>query len=404
MKKKIFLLITLSSCLFLNACGGTEKTDILETETVTILETEKNYISETETVNYENKYEDQFNNNEQNIVQQTAFDLMDGRVIIHDLTQLFVTNNGIVYSKGSNEYGELGNGSRIDSNEWTIVDGLSDVKGIYARENFGSSSYGDAYEYGYSEYCYALTNSGELYRWGANILSPQKLELPFKISDMHSSGRYLWFRNEDGKAYVMQSNENYVYPFDSLSEDDYIYDNYILLSDKVYYFYESDNYVKEKDSFVNSSSFESMYILIPIDTLGKTIVSANDNCLITNEGSVLYVNDDDYTVTDIGGSGYKKYQDVWGDFNYNYTAYGLFMDGSLLTRYDNQYGQLGDGTTLDYDDSWLTVKEAYFRDFYEYDDTVSALDFNNNVWVWGKGFGNTPEIIISNEMFAGEVW
>ena len=83
----------------------------------------------------------------------------------------------------------------------------------------------------------------------------------------------------------------------------------------------------------------------------------------------------------------------------------MFNSGELHCIGNNEYGQLGDGTTLDYDEDWLTCEGYAFKDFYTADgETASALDFNNNVWVWGKGFGKTPEIIISSEMFAGEVW
>ena len=133
MKKSSLYLMTLFVCLFLSACGGTEKAEI----------------SETETVNLGNEFENQSDSTERSDTQETLLDSMDGRVLIRSLAQYFVTNDGFIYAKGTNEYGQLGNGKRIDSDEWSLVKGLSDVKGVFASSSFCSF---------YNDYYFALVN------------------------------------------------------------------------------------------------------------------------------------------------------------------------------------------------------------------------------------------------------
>lgn len=401
MKKSSLYLMTLFVCLFLSACGGTEKAEI----------------SETETVNLGNEFENQSDSTERSDTQEAILDSMDGRVLIRSLAQYFVTNDGFIYAKGTNEYGQLGNGKRIDSDEWSLVKGLSDVKGVFAASDFCSSTDDDDLSHAY---CYALTKNGDLYKWGANILTPERVELPFKITEMHSAEYCCWFRDENGRGYVMPEHEDllYAFPFNSLSKNDYIVGNYVVLSNKTYYLYYKGNFTPE-EGFLQNTDFESLYHLVPVNTLGHQINFASSVHLTTNIGSVLTVideedeeeNDDTYYYTyyddipdkleckDLGGT------DIIKAYYVNSTEYCLFNTGELDCIGNNEYGQLGDGTTLDYDEDWLTCEGYAFKDFYTADgETASALDFNNNVWVWGKGFGKTPEIIISSEMFAGEVW
>lgn len=266
MKKSSLYLMTLFVCLFLSACGGTEKAEI----------------SETETVNLGNEFENQSDSTERSDTQETFLDSMDGRVLIRSLAQYFVTNDGFIYAKGTNEYGQLGNGKRIDSNEWSLVKGLSDVKGVFAASGFCSSTDDD-------DCCYALTKSGDLYRWGANILTPEKIELPIKISEMHTTDNFCWFRDENGQGYIMPDHYNdflYAVPFRSLGKNDYIVGNYVVLSNKTYDCYYKGNFTPEED-FLQNTDFESIYHLVPVDTLGYQINFASFNHLTTKTGSAV---------------------------------------------------------------------------------------------------------------------
>ena len=121
--------------------------------------------------------------------------------------------------------------------------------------------------------------------------------------------------------------------------------------------------------------------------------------LITDRGSVIGVKyrDGEMHVEDRGGAAIIK-------ASLNYTDFSLNASGVMKACGDNEYGQLGDETTLDYDDGFLTVGETIFADFeyYSPDEYCVALDDDYNVWGWGKGFGTTPCIIIETDDFVNE--
>lgn len=97
---------------------------------------------------------------------------------------------------------------------------------------------------------------------------------------------------------------------------------------------------------------------------------------------------------------------VWTGSYHGVTKFILHNDGTLCSRGSNEGEILGDGTTLDYFDDYLTVDEASFVDFivrqerYSDEFYCDALDESGNIWTWGNKFGPTPEIEIENTMFT----
>lgn len=75
-------------------------------------------------------------------------------------TVLTLKSDGTVYAWGGNRYGQLGNGTRLDSSTPIQVIGLSDIRSINAA--------------GY--YMYAVKQDGAVFRWGGwSDLHPVKL-------------------------------------------------------------------------------------------------------------------------------------------------------------------------------------------------------------------------------------
>ena len=154
-----------------------------------------------------------------------------GNAIITPYIQIILTNCGKVLSKGENMYGQLGNGERTNTDTWSEVEGLENIVGIYSLGNIGSRMY-DENAFGS---CYALNSSGELYRWGGNILTPEKVTLFSNIREVKSIGD-LYIQCESGEKYI-------IIPRFNLQHDDTVY-SYNSLPDGAELFgYGSDGYL-----------------------------------------------------------------------------------------------------------------------------------------------------------------
>lgn len=344
--------------------------------------------------------------------------VLAGYAIITPYIQVILTNNGKVLSRGENMYGQLGNGERTNSADWVEVEGLEDVVGIYRLGNIGEDTY-DKHAYGR---CYALTDSGELYRWGGNILTPEKVTLFSKIKEVKSlNSENLFIKCDSGEKYIIiprfnKNCDDSVYSYNSLPDDAELSiacsnDEYLVYSegeltvvkadglhqrgtDSISQIRQLEDEIHETVTIDNTDPIENM---IPcIGRYGTTLISEKDGHMI----GLGYDENGSLVAEDLGGKFIKK-----ASMNYNYTCFVLYTTGELLAIGDNGEGQLGDGTMTDYYDGFISIDEASFLDF-EYNSTkvryCVALDTSYNVWGWGEGFGATPDIVVLNTDFILE--
>ena len=407
-KKIVIIMLSVSMILSVVGCGQKE-----EVNTSTVNNT---------SVDSEDEVETDKNVDGEDEETISALDILDereekltGYTIITPYVQVILTSNGTVLAKGENMYGQLGNGERADSETWTEVKGLKDIVGIYSLGNIGNRSKDES---GFG-HCYALNSSGELYRWGGNILVPEKVTAFSKIKEIRSlTSNDLLVKCESGVNYIIIPRHNLnlddsVYSYETLPDTAELYgyghgtsDGYLLYYNDELSYIGMYNYVNTK-SFDQISRIEDKMqepIRVDITEKIKDIIPCGYDgtggaTLITDRGSVIGVKyrDGEMHVEDRGGAAIIK-------ASLNYTDFSLNASGVMKACGDNEYGQLGDGTTLDYDDGFLTVGETIFADFeyYSPDEYCVALDDDYNVWGWGKGFGTTPCIIIETDDFVNE--
>lgn len=259
-----------------------------------------------------------------------------GYTIITPYVQIILTNNGKVLAKGENMYGQLGNGERTNTETWSEIEGLENVVGIYSLGNVGAEMH-DEYAYAH---VYALTSSGELYRWGGNILTPEKVTMFSTIKEVKSTSEQSASTDssilvicESGEKYIIRSRFNLngddsVYSYNSLPDDAELYEccgGYLIYSDNQLSYIDVQSFNQGTDSF-------------------DEIVALEDRIVETLPGN---------------------------------------------------------GTVTEYFDGCIDIDEARFSDFI-YNSSRKyyvALDGEYNIWGWGKGFGEKPEIIVKNTDF-----
>ena len=83
---------------------------------------------------------------------------LEGYAVVRPTCTLLLKTDGNIIGRGDSSYGEMGNGERTESANWTFVEGLENVKKIYADKHFGTGEELD------SAFCYALTEDGDIYR------------------------------------------------------------------------------------------------------------------------------------------------------------------------------------------------------------------------------------------------
>lgn len=375
-------------------------------------------------------------------------DSLYGRAIITNGLQLILREDGTVIGKGINGHGELGNGERTDSEEWSLVEGLEEVEGIYALGNgFGVDWTG--YPDRWNGHCYAYTEQGDLYQWGGDLLKPVKIECISNVIEIEqNSPCFFVVRCEGGKNYLVEDystqkrTEYDVRPFDSFGKDAQLYSvygygarlntrEYVLIdnTNESWCLLDLDGTLDNTYTFsVATESVESrIQDKIDIDTGGRKVTGVIGGGLLEQD------DDGENVVLGYGVDATPVYEECT-DFvliarfmNYategqfgslkkavgiseseSWIAYLLFEDGTLISTGRNEDGQLGDGTYLDYNymDSFLEVDEAKFKDiiYQNYEgERVIALDTENNIWTWGSGFSATPKILVNNDMFLGEI-
>ncbi|MDD3361239.1 MAG: hypothetical protein PHW34_06140 [Hespellia sp.] len=104
---------------------------------------------------------------------------------------------------------------------------------------------------------------------------------------------------------------------------------------------------------------------------------------------------------DLGGSNIKKIAFLPTTTGNEHANYELFNNGTLTATGNNEYGQLGDGTNIDYYDGYITVGEGYSDIYVDNTNNYAvALDNEGNIWMWGQGCNNSPQIVVEKELFS----
>lgn len=322
------------------------------------------------------------------------FNKISGRAIIREDLQLVLRDNGTVWGKGTNEYGELGNGKRIESEDWCMVKGLENVIAIYKCGQ-----------------CYAVTKEGKIYHWGDNLLIPEEIVGLSNILSVEQVGYdCISIECEDDKQYIFIMGWNVCIPYSETEiyrvERNQNYElRFVTVNEKDVCLIELDDKVREiadESSISTKGLNEFIKNKRKIDIDASSIYEVYENGdVLTDVGSFNHINldsesNDNVEVEDLGGNGIKKYIDI------NDTEFYLFESGGIECKGNNEYGQLGDGTNLDYKDDYLKLDtEVKFIDMYvgEYGQFVAALDSNKNIWCWGRGYENIPQMIISINEF-----
>lgn len=328
----------------------------------------------------------------------------NGDIVISPGLILILTDDGHVWGKGYNVNGNLGNGKRIDSSEWTQIPSLENIVGIYASIGYGDSKRGSE-----QDHCYALDKDGCLYRWGGNIFTPETVNL---FSNIKSVNRAMGGKSrmtvecENGEKYFMvdgtySGSDDVFIPYISESEIDVFTQDFILSSGKLRYFPLNAQVVHKQSTLsISEKSMQDFYEedpehLFNVDNI--EVKSADGYFFVDKVNGELYqYNREEKTIENLGGKGMKKCRLRTSSEGSDFT---LFENGTLSTSGDNTYGQLGDGTTEDLDNASYKIVEASFKDFVTTGFFVAALDYDNNLWAWGEGYEATPKIVVTKEDF-----
>ncbi|MCI8378815.1 MAG: hypothetical protein HFH72_09885 [Lachnospiraceae bacterium] len=354
-------------------------------------------------------------------VSEYVFDIegqLDGNAIIRPNCMLLLKSDGTVVGKGDSSFGELGNGERTGCNSWTTVSDLNGVKKIYATIGVGTSNSEIDRKY---DFCYALSKDGNLYRWGGNILKPE--------SFLHDVENFICCGMDSDTFLVEYSDGHKDMIISSTISTSIIDITKIIKNCKILY---ADAYhlvIKEIDSGMTyhvdleidsdkevaidekHSIYRSECKEIARCKLGAHINKVGGVCydriyVISEKGAVrsfVIKNGSISSKEGWSGRGYKYYDE------YDYRNHSVFslLGGQVETRGENEYGQLGDGTTIDYWDGWISVDEFECVELQtgEGDGGIYcvALDVNHNIWCWGGGFDSTPKIEIAIESNDGDM-
>lgn len=399
----IFLILCIVSCSKQNNNNEVENSDDFDSKTITIDEDNKNPAED-----------------ESDLMKRDY--TISPYVVIGADVQVILKTDGTVYAKGLNERGELGNGERVDSSNWVQVKDLENIIGIYAFDGFGNQA---AENEDPCDFCYALNEKGDLYRWGANILTPEKMTGIPKINKIKQFNKNLL-------VLYCENDEKYLIEPETYSDDSIISYNSLLDEDSLYLLSKSYNgrntYVLikndgreaeyiETNNEGNNTFEESIVRQRPINLQGQIVTSAQNQYLYCLESkSILDLNlENEETSNTIVSLEWEASENVVKGFLYNpdnyyrnmgWTNVLLYDNGKIKVQGDNEYGQLGDGTDMDYYDSMLTIDDAIFKDIYYnsvdgvfFGKYIVALDDEYNIWCWGDEYGYEPQIVINNTDF-----
>ena len=269
--------------------------------------------------------------------------VLKGRIItevyIEEATVIALDNEGKVYTWGSNDSGQLGNGNNNNSN-FPIC--ISDIEGNIIKGRIITEVYIE------NSAVIALDNEGKVYTWGSNYNgklgegTTTNNNVPICISNIEGNvlkGRIITEVYIENSTVIALDNEGKVYTWGSNGSG------------------QLGNGITEDGYFYN-------YCSIPI-------------CISDLEGNALKGKTIVQICLNLG------------------TVVALDNEGKVYTWGDNVYGQLGDGTELGYRNVPICIsnqeenvlKGKTIEDLYNINIgdriTVIVLDNEGKVYVWG---------------------
>lgn len=345
-----------------------------------------------------------------------------GDISISEYNIAILGKDGQVYVQGNNEFGQYGNGTRTENEGWNQVEGLEDIKYIFSvcPEGFGHRSGHSTQKNEEGTRMFAIDGSGVLWQWGTNILYPERVELGQKIVCIHTNNMMETstpvFECEDGNLYTVDRFRT-VIQITSLGENDKISQSgELIIRDDVIslYRYEPgagklehpilEDQLKLKVEIALDELKNIQYAVLNIDRTPTIYV-----CLNAEEDN-LYEITLDKSMTEV------KYVDCIGS---HIAKFDMFEDnvaspagilkmyltqgGTMYLGGANTFGQLGDGTTYDYYDSFLAIRDIEVTDYFANEHFIAAISEDGDVWAWGKEHSTVPEIVVSSYEFEGNL-
>ena len=334
--------------------------------------------------------------------------------------EIIKKHDGSLLSRGKNTKGELGNGTLLDSDDWNVIQGIDDVKQIACAWN---GEYGTVY---------ALKNDGSLWYWGAEQVVPCSYPNVSGIKKLISKQNglyggmvpdnchsYVFAQREDNTVIALGPNgeiksDNYTggtlhnIPLDDFS-DRIIPNSDNRKTDRTYYIYNGEVYIVEgaddlnrkiENYSVDDSNGEVTELGYISGIYGLGGIEDQTPYFLNDKGILFYYNYNENTF-------YKSGQNVKSYFKMSCHDYAnftlvLYHSGNVQTKGDNPYGELGNGTNNYYSNFW-TVNISPIKDvFTPLNGKVFAIDENNNLWSWGKGYSNLPQILYNIDELLSE--
>ena len=416
-KSPVLLVVLFSSLIFVNGC----KSNVDESESNNEILDETKSTGNMLEQNFEYMYDSEIK--------------LDGNVVIRPHVTLLLKTDGTVIGRGESNYGELGNGERTGSEDWTYVTGLEHVKKIYADGKFAAYSSHNMSENDIEAYatgeCYALTEDGDVYQWGAYKLTPEIFLSDVNEIKALGKGGFFVIEYKDGHQDLFRSTYSFM-------SDKVLFDiSEIVGESDILTAYDGlDNYndvyivAREKNSKVTSVigvnyntpdiNYYNRAEVYRVDVreffrheMGDNIESADliakdEVAVISSLGEInrfTIENNEFKWLDEWDGMGYKTYTKI--PYGNDFSIISL-IGNTVETIGKNKYGELGDGTELEYYNDWFKIDEFECLELNAYTcyDGIYcvALDYNGNIWCWGEGYGSLPEIVFhsSRDYYHGE--
>ena len=291
----------------------------------------------------------------------------------------FIDNQGKVYTWGDN----LGNGINESSNEPICISDISEsaLNGKNIVKIQGTST------------MIALDSEGKVYTWGKNDngqlgngTEEYYSNEPICISDIEGNvlkGKNIVEAQNDSNTVIVLDNEGKVYAwgiwFGNETEEYYINEP-ICISDI------DENVLKGKN-IIEAQIINSTIILL--DSKGKIYTwGRNDYGRLGNGSNVEYSNEP-ICISDIEGNILDEKNIVKVQSN-GYTVIALDSEGKVYTWGWNVFGQLGNGTNVEYSNEPICISDIEEnvlkgKNIVEVQSgfTMIALDNEGKVYTWG---------------------
>lgn len=313
---------------------------------------------------------------------------------------ILLKEDGSVLTRGENTNGELGNGTLQNSEDWQKVEGIDHVKQIAFSLNLWDEEIGAS--------IYALKEDGTVWTWGAEKVVPEQISDISNIDTLIQKyrGSYGGYGEDYGYVYVYLIDKN-GFLQGSLSEGKHHESDFgeIKVNDVTWYGYTTGQEIYLKDELIEG------YTVYDMDdqesSLGENIKmcgQADDEhpYFISEEGNLYRYSYDDNIFEQTGKGIAESYCARNEGQEQDYFNFTLFQSGKVYTTGDNNYGELGNGTTDEYSEWWTVDIPAIISIFTPYNGSAYAIDEDNNLWAWGKGYDTLPQILYNLNDVANE--